>query len=112
MVHYLQYLSSEIGISCSAVQDIYSSDSTPFADSGVPAVSFTRRSALGTASIHNSYDTKALLSPRQILEDIRFIEIFLDRMANSVRCPVSKEIPDNMKEKLDEYLLRKRPKNL
>jgi hypothetical protein len=25
-------------------------------------------------------------------------------------CPVSREIPDNVKEKLDEYLLRKRKK--
>ena len=110
MVSYLQYLSFEIGIGCSVSQDIHSSDSTPFADSGVPAVSFARRSAPGTATLHNRYDTKALLSTQNMQEDICFIEHFLDRMANAVRCPVSKQIPDNMKEKLDEYLLRKRPK--
>ena len=31
-----------------------------------------------------------------------------DRMANAVRCPVAREIPENMKEKLDIYLTRKR----
>ena len=112
MVNYLQYLSFEIGINCVASQNIHSSDSTPFADSGVPAVSFARRAANGTGTIHNSYDTRALLSPRQIQEDVRFLEAFLDRMANAVRCPVSKEMPENMKEKLDEYLLRKRPKGI
>ena len=31
-------------------------------------------------------------------------------MANAVHCPVAREIPDNMKEKLDVYLTRKREK--
>jgi hypothetical protein len=30
-------------------------------------------------------------------------------MANAVLCPVARKIPDNMKQKLDEYLLRKKP---
>ena len=29
----------------------------------------------------------------------------------AVLCPVAREMPENMKEKLDEYLARKRPKN-
>ena len=32
------------------------------------------------------------------------------RMVDAKLCPVAKEMPDNMKEKLDEYLMRKRPK--
>ena len=38
-----------------------------------------------------------------------FITAFASRMANAVDCPVKREMPDNMKEKLDEYLTRKRP---
>jgi len=54
----------------------------------------------------------ALMSPEQLKKDIDFIAAFAYRMANSVRCPISREIPDNMKEKLDIYLTRKRaPKN-
>ena len=41
---------------------------------------------------------------------MKFITAFTTRMANAVRLPVAKEIPDNIKEKLDEYLLRKRKK--
>ena len=111
LVGYIEYFASETGFGCSANQDVYSSDSTPFADKGVPAVSFARIAPPTTATIHNSYDTKVLMSPRQMALDIDFITAFTARMANAVNCPVDRKIPDNMKEKLDEYLARKRPKH-
>ena len=42
--------------------------------------------------------------------DIDFLIAFSDRMANAAISPVAREIPENMKQKLDEYLCRKRPK--
>ena len=108
LTSYLKYMSAELGFGISISQDVYSSDSTPFADNGVPALSFARASSPNTATIHNSYDTMALMSGRQMVEDIDFIIAFTDRMVNSRMCPVAREIPDNMKEKLDIYLLRKR----
>jgi len=111
LVSYIQYFSSEMGFGCAVHQDVYSSDSTPFADKGIPAVSFARIAPSNTATIHNSYDTPAVMSPVQLLSDIAFICAFVNRMANAMRCPVAREIPENMKEKLDEYLTRKRPKN-
>ena len=109
LVSYIEYFASEQGFGIKAHQDVYSSDSTPFADKGVPAVSFARIAPQNTATIHNSYDTIALMSGDQMVEDIAFLTAFSDRMANAVRCPVEKKIPDNMKEKLDNYLCRKRP---
>ena len=111
LVGYIQYMASELGFGCHTYQDVYSSDSTPFADKGIPAVSFARWAPNNTATIHNSYDTSAVMSGRQMAEDIAFIVAFASRMANAKLCPVAREMPDNMKEKLDEYLLRKRPKN-
>ena len=112
LVHYISYLGSELGFPISVRQDVYSSDSTPFADKGVPALSFARIAPQNTATIHNSYDTIAVMSGEQMVEDIDFIVAFTDRMANAKLCPVAKEIPDNMKDKLDIYLTRKRaPKN-
>lgn len=105
---YLSYLGNEIGINISPRQDIHSSDSTPFADKGIPTASFCRHSPMGTATIHNSYDTRKLIKTDNMQSDIAFITAFAERMANAVHCPVAKEIPDNMKEKLDKYLLRKR----
>lgn len=108
LVHYISYLGLEQGFPVHSYQEVYSSDSTPFADKGVPAVSFARWAPGETATIHNSYDTMALMKGEQMAEDIDFIISFTDRMANAVRCPVAREIPDEMKEKLDIYLTRKR----
>ena len=108
LCHYISYFASEIGFGIQGSQDVYSSDSTPFADKGIPAVSFARIAPQNTASIHNSYDTIALMKGEQMAEDIDFILAFARRMANAKRMPVAKEIPENMKEKLDIYLFRKR----
>jgi hypothetical protein len=108
MVHYLSYMGSERGFQVRAYQDVYSSDSTPFADSGVPAVSFARSAPNHTATIHNAYDTVAVLNTGRMESDIAFIRAFTDRMVNAVRCPVKRVIPDNMKESIDRYLARKR----
>ena len=110
LVHYLTYMGSELGFGIAVKQDVYSSDSTPFADKGVPALSFARIAPQNTATIHNSYDTMAVMKGEQMVEDMNFVIAFTERMANAKRCPVAREIPDNMKERLDEYLGRKRPK--
>ena len=110
LVQYVKYMSSELGFGIAAHQDVYSSDSTPFADKGIPAVSFARIAPNNTATIHNSYDTMAVMKGRQMAQDIDFIIAFTQRMANAKRCPVAREMPDNMKEKLDIYLCRKRDK--
>lgn len=108
LVGYTSYLGLEKGFQVAPYQDVYSSDSTPFADKGIPAISFARAAGGNVATIHNSYDTIALMKAEHMLADIDFICAFADRMANAVRCPVKREMPDNMKEKLDKYLLRKR----
>ena len=107
---YITYMASELGFGMNAHQGVYSSDSTPFADKGVPAVSFARIAPQNTATIHNSYDTMALMKGEHMEKDIGFIIAFTERMACAKRCPVAREMPDNMKEKLDIYLTRKRDK--
>ena len=111
LLHYLQYLCAQRGWGLYARQDVYSSDSTPFADRGIPALSFARIAPKNQATIHNRYDTKALLSETQLISDIGFLADFTLSMADAVKCPVSREIPEDIKTKLDEYLLRKRKKD-
>ncbi len=110
LVHYMHYLALELGQPVHAFQDVYSSDSTSFADKGIPAVSFARIAPNNTATIHNSYDTMAVMNMAHMQQDIAFIIAFAERMANAACCPVAKEMPENMKDKLDIYLLRKRDK--
>lgn len=108
LVAFVEYLSNIEGFPIDVKQDVYSSDSTPFADKGVPAISFARIAPQNTATIHNSYDTKRVMKMEHMEKDIAFITSFTEIMANAKRLPVEKEMPENMKEKLDVYLLRKR----
>ena len=108
LAHYLSYLSMEIGWGMKIMEDVYSSDSTPFADKGIPAVTFARMCEGQYASFHNCYDTEAILSPKQIQKDADFIAWFADRMANAVKCPVDRKIPKKLKKKIDVYLERVR----
>ncbi len=110
LVNYIEYLGYELGKSIKSYQDVYSSDSTPFADQGIPAVSFARVAPPSTGTIHNSYDTMALMKVEHMQDDIATICAFASRMANAVRMPVERKMPDNMKDKLDIYLCRKRDK--
>lgn len=76
----------------------------------MPAVSFAWWSPGNTAPIPCRYDTMAVMSEKQMKENVAFLTAIADRIANAFRCPVAKTIPDNMKERLDGYLCRKRPK--
>jgi len=107
-VNYIKYMGYELGFPVSAYQGVYSSDSTPFADKGIPAISFARSAPGNTGTIHNSYDTPALLMAERMEEDIAFITAFADRMACARRLPIARTMPDNMKDELDKYLTRKR----
>ena len=43
-----------------------------------------------------------------MLKDGAFITEFTRFMADAVKCPVKREIPEKVKKQLDEYLARKR----
>ena len=108
LAHYLSYMGAELGFPVETRTGVYSSDSTPFADSGVPAVSLARIAGGNAAPIHCRYDVMDVLSMAQLEKDIAFIAEFTRRMADAACCPVSREIPENVKKELDEYLFRKR----
>ena len=73
-------------------------------------MSFARLDPHDMQIIHNRYDTMDNMNMNNLYEDVEFISAFLNRMANAKYLPVKREMPENMKEKLDEYNLRKRPK--
>ncbi len=106
--HYLRYMGAELGFPVEARIGVYSSDSTPFADKGVPALSLARIAGGSVAPIHCRYDRPEVLSMEQLQKDIAFIAEFTRRMAQSACCPVSREIPEKVRKELDEYLFRKR----
>ena len=108
LANYITYMAAELGFPVGAKTGVYSSDSTPFADKGVPALSFARIANGSVAPIHCRFDRPDVLSMDRMQADIAFIAEFVRRMAMSCVCPVGRDIPDSVKDDLDKYLFRKR----
>jgi len=105
---FIEYFAAMRGWGIASSVGVYSSDSTPFADKGVPALSFARLAPTNQALIHTRYDTVDVLSPVQLERDIGFIADFSVAMANAAVCPVARSMPEKVRTALDEYLNRKR----
>ena len=105
--NYIKYISYEVGFPINSRQGVYSSDSTPFADNGITAVSFARLAPEGGAKIHSKLDILDNLSQENYYKTINFISLFASKMVNSVAFPVTEAMPEKMKEELDYYLGRK-----
>ncbi|MFC7056614.1 M28 family peptidase [Enterococcus alcedinis] len=61
ITHYIDFVAKELGFGIQTSTGVYPSDSTPFADGGVPAITFARGAAVGGATIH-SKKTSLILS--------------------------------------------------
>ena len=108
LVSFIKYFGCARGFAVDPRSGVYSSDSTPFADHGVPSLSFARAMPGGQSNIHSRYDTMILLSEEQLREDGDFCADFTAFMADAANCPVKREIPDKIRDELDKYLNRKR----
>ena len=107
LVEYINCMGKEVGFAITARQGVYSSDSTPFADKGIPAVSFARLAPRGGAEIHSRKDVIDYLDSKNYYRTCDFINSFAEKMDKSVYMPIDREIPDEMKKELDIYLGRK-----
>jgi len=85
-------------------RDVRSSDSSVFADNGVPSVDFFRR---GKSVIHSRRDVEFPLSEDAFERTQGFMRAFLDRVLNSAEFPIPKVIPQDMKDALNRYFKRK-----
>lgn len=108
LVNYTDYFAKIQGYPLEASQGVYSSDSTPFADNGIPAISFARITPNGGGAIHNRFDVMEHLNKNNLEKDTEFIAKYIETLANAYAFPVKKEMPDNMKEELDKYLGREK----
>ena len=88
------------------VEGIRSSDSNVFADCGVAAISFARYAGGNTAPIHTRYDTRKVINPKRLLEDVEFVADITEKIVKSDTLPFSSEITESLKAELDKYFLR------
>lgn len=111
-VSYVDALMREAGIACGVKGDIYSSDCVPFADNGVPAVNFCRFGARGADHIHNRRDNlkSGYIDEKALDITLRQTLFFAKRVDCARAFPIKREISEEIKGKIDEYLFRKEPK--
>ena len=100
-------LMKEHGNAVETRTDTYSSDCIPFADAGVPAVSLGRFGAPGMSYIHSRKDVIDYVCPAALQKSADIALLFTDRMDKAVCLPFERKIPDEMKKKVDEYLMKK-----
>lgn len=107
LVDNISYFGKEVGFAIQTRQGVYSSDSSPFADAGIPAISFARVAPQGAAQIHSHRDVIERLNAVPYYKTCDFIAQISSKWINSVCFPVPKEMPENMKTELDYYFFRK-----
>lgn len=107
LVNYLDYFGKRKGEIIECSQDVYSSDSTPFAFHGIPAISFARISPDGGADIHSRKDLIDFIDEYNLGKMVSFIASFAEELIEADSFPVERTMPDNMKTKLNEYLGKK-----
>ena len=107
-VGYIDAMMLENGHPCEVKLDIYSSDSIPFADKGVPAVNLCRFGAPGANYIHDRRDSlkSGYIDERALDITLRQALCLTERVANAVVFPIAREISDTIKTKVDEYLFK------
>ena len=96
------------GYNVGVTQEIYSSDSIPFADKGVPAVNFIRFGHhVGGTFIHCRNDLAKFLSAESIAKTTQFVLDYGIELIESEVFPFERTVPAEMVEKVDKYLAKK-----
>ena len=98
------------GFPLKVTQDIYSSDSTAYADAGIPSLTFCRFAPNGGAFIHSRNDIIDYLSAEALEMTTIITKEFSDSIINSAVFPIEKKIPDNMRKELDKYFNKEETK--
>ncbi|MHC5267693.1 M28 family peptidase [Enterococcus sp. LJL98] len=107
VTHYIDFVAKELNFAIKTSTGVYPSDSTPFADGGIPAITFARGAAGGGAEIHSKKDVIDFISVESFNQTVDFIIAFATRVIEAEVFPIPRKMPEKMKEALDKYLLRK-----
>ena len=109
-VGYIDAMMKEAGIPCQVKLDIYSSDCVPFADNGVPAVNFCRFGAPGANYIHDRRDSlrSGYIDEKSLDITLQQTLYFTKRVVNARAFPIERTVCQDIRDKVDSYLFRKK----
>ncbi|MCH5288106.1 MAG: M28 family peptidase [Christensenellaceae bacterium] len=108
VVGYVDAMMKEAGFACETRLDIYSSDCIPFADHGVPAINLCRFGVQGANYIHDRRDNlKSNYIDEKSLDITLQQALYLaKRVVNASVFPIERKINDDIRKKVDDYLLK------
>lgn len=100
---YLEFFAKIEGFPIEVSTDLYSSDSSAFVNSYVPAMTIGRGGCKGGAEIHSRRDTLEPLDADAFIRTVEFMVKFADPLVNAKVFPIPREIPKDLLEKLTMY---------
>lgn len=100
---YIDFLGKIEGFPIKTNVDMYSSDSSSFVFSGVPAVTFARLAPRGGAEIHSRKDVIDNLDPDKFIKTVEFMAKFSEKVINAKVFPISKEFPKELQDKMEQF---------
>lgn len=104
--HTVEFIAKRLGIRANVSEDVMSSDGTSFAKEGVPVVNIFRSSG-AAGSAHTVKDAPELLHPLAFeLPGILALETARE-IVNAEEVPFEREIPDEIKRKVDDYFKKR-----
>lgn len=107
----LRILAQETGIALKVDAQPMSSDGTPLAAVGIPAVQLARYGGT-TFYGHSTLDQSKWLSPEALAVSGRFAERWLERyVINAAEFPFERKIPEKHLEEIDAYFAERKTRN-
>ena len=100
--HVIEHLANVEGFPLKTELGVYSSDSTSFAEAGVPACTFARLAPRGGAEIHNHHDTMDRLDPDSFMTTLTFTAKLGEQIANAAVNPIPRKIAEEVTKKMEE----------
>ena len=101
-MHVIEHLAKTEGFPLDAKLGMYSSDSSSFAEAGVPACTFARLAPRGGAEIHNHHDTMDRLDPDSFMTTLCFTAKFGEQIANAAVNPIPRKFAQKVTEEMEE----------
>ena len=107
IVAALDFFMKTKGYAVEINQETYSSDSIPYADSGIPSLNFCRRGAEGGSFIHCRNDVLDYLSADALQKTATLVLDCSATILNAPAFPFERTMPAEMVEAVDKYLYKK-----
>lgn len=101
-LHAIEYLANIEDYPLSTELGMYSSDSSSFANAGVPSCTFARLQPRGGAQIHNHHDNMDHLDPDSFMITLNFVSKFADQLANASVNPIPRKFAEKVQKRMDE----------